>query len=180
MHDLRMLRDQIDVLREGLRRRGALETLAPVLRRAEGLEQQRRALILASDERKAARNANAQEVARRKKAGEPADELIALGRSLGDEIGKLETDLREVEGGLQGIVLEIPNVTLPNIPEGGEEKNAIVKSWGTPRTTGRLAAHWGIAARLGLFDVERSSKISGSGFMVYRGRGARLIRSLLN
>ena len=58
MHDLRMLRDQIDVLREGLRRRGALETFAPVLRRAEGLEQQRRSLIVAADERKAARNSN--------------------------------------------------------------------------------------------------------------------------
>ena len=72
MHDLRMLRDQIDVLREGLRRRGALEGLAPVLERAEGLEQQRRLLIVAADERKAARNTNAQEVARRKKAGEAA------------------------------------------------------------------------------------------------------------
>src|SRR6185503_3177104 len=155
MHDLRMLRDQIDVLREGLRRRGALETLAPVLRRAEGLEQQRRALIVASDERKAARNANAQEVARRKKAGEPADELIALGRALGDEIAKLESDLRDVEGDLQGIVLEVPNVTLANVPEGGEENNAVVKSWGTPRTTGKLAPHWEIGARLGLIDIER-------------------------
>src|SRR4051812_44148718 len=177
MHDLRMLRDQIDVLREGLRRRGALENLAPTLRRAEGLEQQRRSLIVATDERKAARNANAQEVARRKKAGEPADELIALGRSLGDEIAKLETDLREVESGLQAIVLEIPNVTLPEVPEGGEEKNAIVKSWGTPRTTGALAPHWDIGARLGLIDLERSAKVSGSGFIVYRGNGARLVRS---
>jgi seryl-tRNA synthetase len=180
MHDLRMLRDQIDVLREGLRRRGALDNLAPVLRRAEGLEQQRRALIVATDERKAARNANAQEVARRKKAGEPADELIALGRGLGDEIAKLEVDLREVEGGLQSIVLEIPNVTLANVPEGGEEKNEIVKSWGTPRTAGKLTPHWDIGARLGLIDVERSSKISGSGFIVYRGRGARLVRAMLN
>src|SRR4051812_3170895 len=167
MHDLRMLRDQIDVLREGLRRRGALENLAPVLRRAEGLEQQRRALIVATDERKAARNANAQEVARRKKAGESADELIALGRGLGDEIGKLEIDLRGVENDLQGIVLEIPNVTLPTVPEGGEERNEIVKSWGTPRTTGKLSPHWDIGGRLGLIDVERSSKISGSGFIVY-------------
>lgn len=180
MHDLRMLRDQIDVLREGLRRRGALEGLGPVLRRAEGLEQQRRALIVAADERKAARNTNAQEVARRKKAGESADELISLGRSLGEEIAKLESDLREVESGLQGIVLEIPNITLPSVPEGGEEKNEIVKSWGTPRTTGKLAPHWDIGARLGLIDLERSSKISGSGFIVYRGRGARLVRSLLN
>jgi seryl-tRNA synthetase len=175
-----MLRDQIDVLREGLRRRGALENLAPTLRRAEGLEQQRRALIAASDERKAARNANAQEVARRKKAGEPADELIAVGRGLGDEIAKLEGELREVESGLQQIVLEIPNVTLPGVPEGGEDKNEIVKSWGTPRTTGKLAPHWDIGARLGLIDLERSTKISGSGFVAYRGKGARLVRALLN
>src|SRR6476620_6873018 len=138
MHDLRMLRDQIDVLREGLRRRGALEALAPVLRRAEGLEQQRRALIVASDERKAARNTNAQEVARRKKAGETADDLIANGRALGDEITKLEADLRGVEVDLQGIVLEIPNVTLPDVPDGGEDNNRIVKTWGEPRTTGAL------------------------------------------
>src|SRR5205085_12670493 len=101
----------------GLRRRGTLDAIAPVLDRAEGLDQQRRALIQASDERKAARNSNAQEVARRKKAGESADELIAMGRSLGDEIAKLDADLREVESGLQGIVLEIPNITLPTVPE---------------------------------------------------------------
>ena len=180
MHDLRMLRDQIDVLREGLRRRGALEGLAPVLARAEGLDQQRRALIVAADERKAARNSNAQEVARRKKAGENADELIANGRALGDEIARLEVDLREVESGLQGILLEIPNVTLPDVPEGGEERNVIVKTWGEPRKTGALAPHWDIGARLGLIDLERSSKISGSGFIVYRGMGARLVRGLLN
>ena len=180
MHDLRMLRDQIDVLREGLRRRGALDTMAPVLARAEGLDQQRRALIVAADERKAARNTNAQEVARRKKAGENADDLIANGRALGDEIAKLEVDLREVESGLQGILLEIPNVTLPDVPEGGEERNVIVKTWGEPRKAGALAPHWDIGARLGLIDLERSSKISGSGFIVYRGMGARLVRGLLN
>src|ERR1041384_2832898 len=101
MHDLRMLRDQVDALREGLRRRGAAEAFGPVVRMGEGLDQQRRALIVAADERKAARNANAQEVARRKKSGESADELIGIGRSLGEEIGKLEADLREVESGLQ-------------------------------------------------------------------------------
>jgi seryl-tRNA synthetase len=180
MHDLRMLRDQVDVLREGLRRRGALEGLEPTLRRAEGLDQQRRALIVATDERKAARNSNAQEVARRKRAGEPADDLIAAGRALGDEIAKLEVELREAEAGLQDILLEIPNVTLADVPAGGEENNALVKSWGTPRTTGALAPHWEIGARLGLIDLERSSKISGSGFIVYRGKGARLIRALLN
>jgi seryl-tRNA synthetase len=180
MHDARMLRDQIEVLRAGLRRRGALDAMGPVLERAEGLDQQRRALIQAADERKAARNTNAQEVGRRKKAGEPADELVSAGRALGDEIAKLESELRGVEESLQGILLEIPNIPLPDVPDGPEENNVIVKTWGEPRTTGALAPHWDIGARLGLIDLERASKISGSGFIVYRGLGARLIRGLLN
>src|SRR5436305_4820436 len=130
MHDLRMLREQIEVLRDGMRRRGTLEGLAPVIQRAEGLDSQRRALIQAGDERKAARNSNAQEVARRKKAGEPADELISAGRSLGDEIAQLESELREVEESLQGILLEIPNIPLADVPDGPEENNVIVKTWG--------------------------------------------------
>jgi seryl-tRNA synthetase len=163
-----------------MRRRGTLDALAAVIDMAEGLEQQRRSLIQAGDERKAARNANSQEVARRKRAGEAADDLITGGRALGDEISRLESELRDVETRIQGILLEIPNVTLPGVPAGGEEKNAIVKTWGTPRISGPLAPHWEIGARLGLIDLERASKISGSGFIVYRGLGARLIRALLN
>ena len=180
MHDLRMLRDQIGVLRSGLGRRGVLDALAPVIDRAEGLDTDRRALIEAGDERKAARNTNAQEVARRKRAGEPADDLIAVGRGLGDEIAKLDAESRETESQLHRILLEIPNITLADVPAGGEESNVIVKTWGTPRTLGPVAAHWDIAARHGLIDFDRATKISGSGFVVYRGLGARLLRSLLN
>ncbi len=180
MYDMRMLREQIEVLRSGLRRRGVLDAMAPVIDRAEALDSDRRALIQAADERKAARNNNAQEVARRKRAGEGADELIAGGRALGDEIAKLEAELRETEAQLQRILLEIPNVTLPEVPAGGEEGNVIVKTWGVPRTTGTLAPHWEIGARHALIDFDRASKISGSGFIVYRGQGARLLRSLLN
>src|SRR4051812_47246822 len=111
-----MLRDQIEALRDGMRRRGTLDALAPTIERAERLDQDRRTLIQAADERKAARNANAQEVARRKKSGEAADDLIAGGRALGDEIARIENDLRGVEESLQGLQLEIPNVTLPAVP----------------------------------------------------------------
>src|SRR5437588_6661930 len=131
MHDMRMLREQIDVLRDGMRRRGVFDAMSPAVDRAERLDADRRTLIQAADERKAARNANAQEVARRKRAGEPADDPISAGRSLGDEIGKLELELREVEVQLQRTMLEIPNVTLPEVPAGGEEANVIVKTWGT-------------------------------------------------
>src|SRR5215831_3187198 len=105
MHDARMLREQVDLLRDGLRRRGALDGLEPVIDRGVQLERDRRTLIQAVEERKAARNANSQEVARRKKAKEPADELITRGRELGDEIARLEGELEGVEVNLRAILL---------------------------------------------------------------------------
>lgn len=180
MHDLRVLREQLDQLRDGMRRRGALDTLAPIIDRGAEAERERRALIQAVEEKKAARNSNAQEVAKRKKAKENADDLIAQGRALGEEIGVLEQQLAAVESELQRIVLEIPNVTLERVPAGGEENNVIVSQWGTPRDANGVKPHWEIAARLGLFDLERGGKVSGSGFVFYRKDGARLIRALLN
>lgn len=180
MHDLRMLREQIDLLREGLRRRGMLDTLAPVLERGQGLERDRRSLIQAVEERKAQRNINAQEVAKRKRAKEDADELIAQGRALGDEIANLERELATIEAELQRTLYEIPNVNLADVPAGGEENNVIVREWGTPRPSDGVKPHWEIGAKLGIIDLERASKISGSGFVFYRGLGARLVRALLS
>lgn len=180
MHDIRTLREAPEVLREGLRRRARLDALGSVLDRAADLERERRLLIQAVEERKAARNAGTQEVARRKRAGEPADDLIAAGRALGEEIGKLEAELATAEREMQGILLEIPNVTLPDVPEGGEEHNAVVRTWGTPREAGGVRPHWEIAGERGWLDLERAAKISGSGFAVLRGPGARLTRALMN
>src|SRR5688572_20003302 len=93
MHDARVFREQVDQLRDAMRRRQKLDDLGPLLDRGVALELERRTVIQAVEERKAARNANSQEVARRKKAGESADELIASGRLLGDEIQRLENEL---------------------------------------------------------------------------------------
>jgi len=180
VHDLRVLRDQAEWLREGLQRRGVLDTLAPTVDRGESLEADRRALIQAVEERKAQRNANSQEVARRKRAKEDADELIAQGRALGDEIARLEQELASTEDALHSVLLEIPNVTLPDVPAGDESNNVTVKEWGTPRPSDGVKPHWEIASHLGLFDLERAAKISGSGFVVYRKGGARLVRALMN
>src|ERR1041385_4294662 len=179
MHDARMLREQVDLLRDGLRRRGALDGLAAVVDRGVQLDRDRRTLIQAVEERKAARNANSQEVARRKRAKEDADELIAQGRSLGDEIARLEHDLAAAERELDRTLLEIPNVPLAAVPEGDESRNVIVREWGTPRPREGVKPHWEIGAALGMIDLERAGKVSGSGFVFYRGLGARLIRSLI-
>jgi len=180
MHDVRLIRERLGDLREAMRRRESLEALGPQLDRCEGLERERRLLIQAVEERKAARNASSQEVARRKRAGEPADELIATGRALGEEIARLERELADAEGQLEAILMEVPNVTASDVPAGDESQNLIVRSWGTPRPPDGVRPHWEIAAAHGLIDLERAAKISGSGFAVFRGSGARLVRALLN
>src|SRR5687767_15812548 len=107
MHDLRALRDQIDTLREGMRRRGKFDQLGPLIDRAEALDRERRLNIQAVEERKAARNTATQEVARRKKAKENADELVVQSRALGEEITRLETELAAAETELGRIMLEL-------------------------------------------------------------------------
>src|SRR5688572_28311653 len=179
MHDIRVLREQMDVLRDALGRRGALDGLTPVLDRAERLEQERRAMIQAVEERKAARNSASQEVAKRKRNKENADELIAQARDLGDEIARMERELEAAELELRGILLEIPNITLPDVPAGGEDANRVVKEWGTPRREPGLRPHWEIGEQLGILELARAAKVSGSGFVAYRGLGARLARSLV-
>jgi seryl-tRNA synthetase len=180
MHDLKLIRERLDDLREAMRKRGVLDTLAPQLDRLETLDVERRLLIQAVEERKAARNSSSLEVARRKKAGEPTDELIAQGRALSEEINRLEGELAAIEGELTRILLELPNVTLPDVPAGGEECNVILRSWGEPRPSHGVKPHWEIAAALGMIDLERATKVSGSGFAVFRGSGARLVRGLMN
>ena len=180
MHDARLIRERPDDLREAMRRRGALGALGPQLDRCEGLDRERRLLIQAVEERKAARNTGSQEVARRKKAGEEAAELIAHGRALGEEIARLDVELAAAEQALDAIMMEVPNITLPDVPAGDETNNVVVRSWGTPRQEADVKPHWDIARAQGLFDLERGAKVSGSGFVFYRGKGARLVRALMN
>ena len=180
MHDLRAVRDAVDALRDGMRRRGKLDALGPVIDRAVELDRDRRLTIQAVEERKAARNLSSQEVARRKKSGQDAADLLVQGRALGEEIARLERELAASETELQGILLEIPNVTLPEVPDGVEEANSIVREWGTPRPAESVKPHWEVGEALGILDLARGAKIAGSGFVVLRGLGARLARGLMS
>lgn len=180
MHDLRMVRDQIEELRAGMRRRGKLEQFAAVIDEAEALDLQRRASITAVEEKKAQRNQLTQEVGRLKKAKQDADAPMAAARALGDEIAAMEATLGPTEARLTELLLGIPNVTLADVPEGDESKNVVVRSWGTPRAAESVKPHWEVGTALGLLDLERGAKISGSGFVVYRGAGARMLRAFAN
>jgi seryl-tRNA synthetase len=181
MHDIRLLRDHPDRLREGMRRRGKYDEFAPLLDRAEALERERRTAITELEQQQAARNRVTQEVAQRRKAGDDATALIAEGRALGDTMTALELRRNEADAAVQQLLYELPNITLDEVPEGGEEANRVLRTWGTPRADGAiLKPHWEIGEALGILDIPRGAKISGSGFIVYRGAGARLVRSLMN
>lgn len=181
MHDIRLLRDQLDHLREGMRRRGKAAEFAPLLDRAESLEKERRAAITELEAQQARRNKVTQEVAQKRKAGEDATALIAESRTIGEMIAVLEQRRNDAEAAVQAMLYELPNITLPEVPEGDETKNAVVKSWGTPREDGAsVMPHWEKGAALGILDLSRGAKVTGSGFIVYRGAGAKLVRALMN
>lgn len=182
MHDLRLLRDHPEAVREGLRRRGMLDGLASTLDRAESLEQQRRSAIRAVEAKRAESNTITQEVRRRKQRGEAADDLIEQGRVLGAELDRLDRQRGEVEAAFGAIVAELPNITLPDVPAGGEESNRIIRSWGTIRPSEGVRPHWEVAGPegAGLLDLARGAKVAGSGFVAFRGLGARFVRALIS
>lgn len=179
MHDARVVRETPDLLRDAMRRRGTLDTLGPAIARAVEVERQRRTAIRAVEQAKAERNALSQEVARRKKAGESVDDVLVAAQALGQSIPGLEAAESAAQDELNRILLELPNATLPEVPEGDESANTVVRTWGTPRAAG-VTPHWDIGATLGILDLPRGAKVAGSGFIVYRGAGARLQRALLS
>ena len=179
MHDLKLLRENIAALRDGMRRRGKLDTLGPLIDRAEVLDRERRALLTQIEDKQAARNAASQDVARRKRAGEDAADVIARTRALGDEIAALQKSYDAQFAELERLQYELPNIPLADVPEGGEEANVVIRSWGEPRSHDGVRPHWEVGEQLGILDLPRGAKIAGSGFIVFRGRGARLVRALI-
>ncbi len=181
MHDIKLLREHLPLLREGMRRRNKTEEFAPLLDRAEALERDRRVAITELETAQARRNQVTAEVGQRRKAGEDATELMAEGRAIGEQVASLTARRDDAAAAVQSLLYELPNITLDEVPEGGEEANQVIRSWGTPRADGAvLKPHWEVGETLGVLDLARGAKISGSGFIVYRSGGARLVRSLMN
>jgi seryl-tRNA synthetase len=178
--DVRRLRSDPDGSRASLARRGDPGVLVQLDRILE-LDRRRRELLTRTEALKAERNAASDEVARRKKQGEPADALLAALKASADEVKALDADLRGLDAELDGAVLLVPNFPLDSAPDGDATANRVVRTWGEPRRFDFTPRpHWEIAASLGILDLPAGAKIAGSGFPVYRGHGARLVRALAN
>ena len=180
MIDLRQLRQDPDGARAHLARRldGGVDAMLDDLL---ALDVQRRRILARVEALKAERNKASEEVARRKRAKEPADDLMADLRASGDEVRALDEELRVVEAALDQRALEVPNVPAPECPEGDASANAVLRTWGNiPSFDFEPRPHWELGERLGILDLPRGAKLSGSGFPVFVGLGARLVRALEN
>lgn len=112
---------------------------------------------------------------------EEAEKARAQTKELKEKIELLEAKVKLSEESLIRLELQIPNLPQQDVPDGTSEKeNKIVRKWGEKPNLPIPTPHWEIAEHLKLVDFERASKISGSGFAVYTGWGARLQRGLLN
>jgi seryl-tRNA synthetase len=144
----------------------------------------RRQLVASLDGLRAEMNVKSKEVGRLLAQGdERGEELRAVLGSLKREIAKLETDVREAEEVVRDLTLSIPNLPDEQCPDGLEESANVILRYEGPageREPGRTyRPHWEIAADLGIFDPERAAKLSGSGFALLYGDGARLLRGLV-
>jgi len=180
MIDLRRIRQDPQAARAALARRADAGALHQFDRVVE-LDVRRRELLGTVESLQAERNLATDAVARRKQAHEPATELLAALKASGERVRALEADLRDIEVLLESHLLNVPNTPLPSVPGGDASANQVVRAWGTPRSFDFTPkAHWDLGQSLGLFDLPRGAKLTGSGFPLYTGMGARLVRGLAN
>lgn len=178
MIDLKRLRQDPDRARASLERRRD-PSLGAALDLLLALDRERRELLTRTEQLKAERNAATEEFARRKRAAEPADELQERLRTSADAVKALDQELRGLDASLDDVLLRIPNFPHDLAPDGDETANRVVRTWGQP-SSAAARPHWDVGAELGLFDLPRGAKLAGSGFPVFTGRGARLVRALAN
>ncbi|SCM82699.1 seryl-tRNA synthetase, also charges selenocysteinyl-tRNA with serine [uncultured Sporomusa sp.] len=178
MLDIKFLRDNPEKVEQALQNRGAAMSLDEFL----GREKERRELLAEVEVLKNKRNTVSQEISKKKKAGENADDMIVEMREVGDRIGVIDTRVKETEAALAAILMNIPNVPHQSVPVGKDEQdNPEIRRWGTPREFAfEPKPHWEIGEKLGILDFERGGKVTGARFTFYKGLGSRLERSLIN
>ncbi len=197
---LQRLREDAETIRRGAIDKGEDPAIVDDVL---AVDARRRELLAEGDRLKGERNRASKAVGEAIRAGADANgpEVAALKAAstvAGVRIAEIDAEVVTVEARVEDLLLRIPNPADPGVPVGGEEANVTVRTWGQllPRlepVVGEVGAdapaggatwerlpHWDVAARLGIFDLERGAKIAGSGFPVYRGLGSTLQRSLIS
>ena len=177
MIDLKRIREEKEKITELLSRKGYTADFDTLI----ALDDKRKAAISEVEQLKAERNRVSAEIPKLKKEGKPVDEIFAKMRTLGDKIAELDKAAAELEKQVFDIIAYIPNIPDEDLLAGEKENNAVVKTVGEKPVFDFAAKnHVDLCTELGIIDYARGAKLSGGGFWIYRGEGAKLEWALLN
>lgn len=178
MLDIKLIRENPEKINELLKRRNPELSINEVL----DIDCERRKIQTRSDELRAKRKDESQKIGLMKKNGENTDAVQEEVRKIGDDIKALEEKLTELDEKQRNILLHIPNIPDETTPIGlSEDDNVEVYKWGEPRKFDfEFKAHWDLCEEKNLVDFERGVKLSQSRFTLYRGKGAKLERAIIN
>ena len=160
MLDIRYIRENADRVQESAKNKGYNDVS---IARLLDTDEQRRQLQQQVDELRTQRN----EIASQMNGGKPAPELVEKGRSLKGKLAELESELHDVDADFQAQMDAVPNVTLEDVPLGGEEDSVEIKTWGDKRQS--ASDHLDFAAGRGWLDFERGAKVAGAKFYYIKG-----------
>jgi seryl-tRNA synthetase len=178
--DIRKIRENPEYYRErlALRNAGDEKSIGQLL----VLDEQRRKRLQESEALKSERNRASKEIGALKAKGEDVAEKSAETKKLGEQIARLDQELAGIETEQNELLLRMPNIVHESVPVGtSAADNRVERIVGKPAQFDfKPKPHWDIGKELGLIDLEAATKISGGGFVVFRGEGARLERALIN
>jgi seryl-tRNA synthetase len=178
MLDLKIVRENPELIRDTLKKRNIDLDLDKIVR----TDAERRACITELQELKQRRNALSEEVGKLKRQGKQPEKLMAQARDLADTIKKKEENQRILERKFEELVQWLPNIPHESVPVGtGAESNKFIRGLkSAPKPGFRVLPHWEICEALDMLDLKRAAKVSGSRFILYKGMGALLERTLIN
>ena len=176
--DIKFVRSNPEAVKEALAKRGTSVSIEQFL----SAEEQRRQKLAQVESLKNKRNTVSEEVGRKKKAGEDAEEMVLEMRQVNEQIKTLDDQVKNLDEEIKETLLNIPNIPHQSVPVGlDENENKEIRRWGEPRKFGfEPKAHWDVGEGLDILDFARGAKITGARFTVYKGLGARLERALIN
>ncbi len=178
MLDIKLIRENPEKINELLKRRNPELSIDEVIK----IDEERRKIQTQADELRAKRKKDSQMIGELKKKGENTDAVQEEVRKIGDDIKELEEKQTELDEKQRNILLHIPNIPDETTPIGAsEDDNVEVYKWGEPRKFDfEFKPHWDLCEEKGLVDFERGVKLSQSRFTLYRGKGAKLERAIIN
>ena len=180
MIDIRKIREDASGVKKALSKRGQ-KGLGKTIEELVALDEERRDSLAEVNTLKAKRNATSKQIGSMMKEGLSTDDIVTEMRELGDEVTILDTRIRELESKISDLLLIVPNIPHEEVPEGGIQNNQIIRTVGSPKQFDfDPKPHWELGENLGILDFPRGAKVSGSGFPVLKGMGARLQRILID